>query len=143
MNKEKLNINRIEYPSKILLAWSEAIGGNHEIKDWLIKNGYPELGIFVHAIYNQDEARKWLVDKGFLHLMALVNGAEGKEDAVKWLEKNNFPILAKVAKAADGFYAERNWLLANDKLFAMIALRIKHIKDEIHENNSDYHRISL
>ncbi|MEI7596695.1 MAG: hypothetical protein WCK02_13175 [Bacteroidota bacterium] len=140
---KKLNIKRIEYPTKILIAWGEAIGGNHEIKHWLIKNGYPELGIFVHAVYNQDEARKWLVENDFPHLLALINGAEGKEDAVLWLEKFKFPTLAKVAKAADGYYAERDWLLVHDKLFAMIALRIKRIKDEIHEQNSDYHRISM
>lgn len=141
--KKKLNINRVEYPTKVLIAWSEAIGGNHQIKDWLVKNGYPELGVFVHAVYNQDDARKWLVDHGFPHLLALVNGAEGKEDAVKWLMNFDFPILARVARAADGYYAERDWLLANDKLFAMIAVRIKRIKDEIHENNCDYHRITI
>ena len=39
------------YSEKILLAWGEAIGGNLEIRDWLMKNGYPELGLFCFALY--------------------------------------------------------------------------------------------
>ena len=141
--QQKMKINRIDYPVKVLVIWSEAIGGNREMRDWLMKNGFRELAMFVYGIYNMDEARKWLMDNGFPHFMALLNGIEGKEDAVKWLEQHNFAVMAKVAKAADGYYAERDWLMQNDKLFALIAQRIKYIKDQIHENNSDYHRISI
>ena len=49
---------RFEYPPKILVAWGEAISGNGEIRDWLIKNGYPELGLFTFALRNKDDANR-------------------------------------------------------------------------------------
>ena len=39
-----------KYPVKILLAWGEAIGGNSEIRDWLIK-GYPGLIILFCTLF--------------------------------------------------------------------------------------------
>jgi hypothetical protein len=33
------------YPAKVLVAWAEAIGGNAAIRDWLLRNGYKELGL--------------------------------------------------------------------------------------------------
>ena len=35
-----------QYPVKVLVAWGEAISGNAEFRDWLLGNGYPELGLF-------------------------------------------------------------------------------------------------
>ena len=72
---------RLTYPPKILLAWAEAIKGNKEIRDWLIKNGYPELGLFTFALRNKRDAREWLVTNKFHHLMALISGVEGDEEA--------------------------------------------------------------
>ena len=36
----------VKYPAKILVDWIDAICGNSEIRDWLIKNGYEDLGLF-------------------------------------------------------------------------------------------------
>lgn len=138
----KVNIVKRVYPSKILVAWAEAIDGNLKIKDWLIKNGYPELGLFVHALHLQDEARDWLMKNGFPHLMATINGVEGKEDSVKWLDHFGFPTLALVARAADGNDSAMAFLLAKDKVFAVIAQKIKKVKDDIERNNSSHYRIS-
>jgi len=131
-----------EYDNKILLAWGEAISGNSKIREWLIKNDYQELGLFVHALYNQDDARDWLMKNGHSHLMALVNGAEGNTDAVKWLNKNGFTIMAKVALAADGNSEAFKWLRENDLLFATIAKKIKEVKDKIEEDNWDAHKLN-
>ena len=49
---------KTEYPAKVLLAWGEAISGHVGLRDWLIRNGYPELGIFTFALRNKDDARK-------------------------------------------------------------------------------------
>ena len=89
-----------QYPVKVLVAWGEAISGNAEFRDWLLGNGYPELGLFVHALHNQDEARAWLLNEGFPELMALCNGAEGKGSAVQWLRNHDHPVLALMALAA-------------------------------------------
>lgn len=134
---------KLQYPAKILLAWAEAIKGNNEIRDWLIKNGYPELGLFVFALHNQDEARIWLMKNKFPHLMALINGAEGNEDAVQWLEKAGFTVLAKVALAGDNDLEAFEWIKHRDPLFAKIALEIRNVKNEIEDNNVDPHKFSF
>ena len=133
---------RLTYPPKILLAWAEAIKGNKEIRDWLIKNGYPELGLFTFALRNKRDAREWLVTNKFHHLMALISGVEGDEEAVKWLNRHGFKMLAKVAMAGDREVEVFDELRRTDSLFAKIAREIMIVKTEIEENNWDYHRIS-
>jgi hypothetical protein len=131
------------YPAKILLAWGEAISGNKPIREWLMKNGYPELGLFVFALNNKDDARKWLMDNGFPHLMALINGVEGNPGALEWLNKFGFDILFYVAKSGDGDEESYKKLLAaGHREFAVISLKIRYVKDEIERKNSDIHSIS-
>ena len=89
----KVEFKPIDYPAKIILAWSKAVEGNDEIMLWLKNNGYEELVMATYAIYLKDEARDWLVDNGYAHLMAMINAAEGNETAQKWLLKNNFLLL--------------------------------------------------
>lgn len=127
------------YPEKILVAWGEAISGNTEIRDWLMKNNYPELGLFCFALYFDKRASNWLL-KNAPHLLATIKGVEGKKEALIWLEKNGFHLLARVAKAADEDKNQMKWLMINDRLFALIAQRIKMIKDDIEEINNDVHR---
>jgi len=132
----------IKYPPKILVAWAEAISGNSEIRDWLIKNGYKELGLFTFALRNMDDARMWLMENGFPHLLALINGIEGNMQALQWLEANGYKTLSIIAHAADGKEGPKNWLLKNDKTLAMLALKMEYIKDEIERDNNDAHKIS-
>lgn len=133
----------MSYPAKVIVAWGEAVTGNKQIRDWLMKNGYPELGLFVFAVRNQDEARAWLMKNGFPHLMAMINGAEGKGEAVDWLMKNNLDILAHVALSGDGDDKALHWLKnKGHREFAMLSLKIRYVKDEIEQGNNDIHRIS-
>jgi hypothetical protein len=74
------------------------------------------------------------------HLLATIKGVEGKKDAIRWLEINGFNLLAKVAKAADNDKEQMRWLMLNDKLFGVLAQRIKLVKDDIEEANNDVHR---
>ena len=67
-------------------------------------------------------------------------GVEGKKDAIHWLEINGFKLLARLAKAADNDHDQMRWLMLNDKLFGVIAQRIKLVKDEIEQTNNDIHR---
>ena len=131
------------YEAKILVAWSEAIAGNGKIRDWLIANGYKELGLFAFALRNQDEARLWLMKNGYPHLMAVINGAEGNENAIKWLITNNFRPLAYVALSGDGYVSGERWLFDNGhKELARVAAKVRAVKEEIEEDNNDPHRIS-
>ena len=128
-----------KYPEKILIAWGEAISGNREIRDWLMKNNYPELGLFCFALYFDKRASEWLI-KNAPHLLATIKGVEGKKEPLRWLEKNGFHLLACIAKAADGDQEQMKWLMTNERLFGVIAQRIKMVKDDIEDANNDVHR---
>ena len=127
------------YPEKIIIAWGEAISGNIELRDWLMKNNYPELALFCYALYFAKRASDWLM-KNTPHLLATIKGVEGKKDAIHWLEINGFKLLARLAKAADDDNYQMRWLMLNDKLFGAIAQRIKLVKDDIEQANNDVHR---
>lgn len=129
-----------QYPLKVLVAWGEAISGNAELRDWLLGNGFPELGLFVHAMHNQASAREWLLNEGFPELMALCGGAEGDARAVQWLRNHDHPILAQMALAADNDDdAMRELLEQNERIWATLALKIRSVKNGIEERHNDWH----
>ncbi len=130
------------YPAKIILAWGEAISGNTEIRDWLGKNGYPELYTFVFALNLKETAREWLMKNKYPHLMALIQGVEGNEKALDWLNKNGFEVLFHIAKAGDGDTSSLEWLKVNQRDFAHLALKIKARKDQIQLDHDDVHKMS-
>ncbi|MFZ1617725.1 MAG: hypothetical protein WAT41_10290 [Flavobacteriales bacterium] len=133
---------RLNYPAKILVAWGEAISGNAQIRDWLITNGYPELGIFVFALHLKADARKWLMENGHPHLMAVIRGIEDDEEALKWLDANNMNVLRKVAESGGNDDAFQ-WLLKNDhRELAMLGLKMWSIKIQIEDDHNDPHKYS-
>ena len=132
---------RMEYPAKVLLAWGEAISGHAGLRDWLMKNGYPELGIFTFALRNQDEARLWLMKNGHPHLLAIITGVEGDKGALAWLEQNDFGVLKQVALAGDGDEEAFRWLVQHEhRELAVIAKKINKVKSDIDEEHSDPHK---
>lgn len=140
---EKANLKPLSYSPKILIAWAEAIGGNKDIRDWLMENGYKELAMFTYAVRNKDDARNWLMENGYAHLMALINAVERNQVALKWLQHFNFTILEKMALSGDGDEDAHRWLINNGhREFAYVAKKIQYIKDQIEDNNNDPHRIS-
>lgn len=133
---------RMEYPVKVLLAWGEAISGNAGIRDWLIRNGYRELGLFVFALHLKDDARNWLMKNGFPHLMAVIRGIEGDQKALEWLETHNMLVLRKVAESG-GDKEAFEWLLRNGhRELAMLGLKMWSVKMQIEERNRDPHKYS-
>ena len=138
---KKIILKQLEYPSKILIAWREAIGGNLEFRDFLIRSPYKELGIFCFAILNDKKSRKWLLDNNCGHLLATIEGIEGKESALVFLKKNGFDLLFHFARSADSWKDSQIWLQKKDKLLYAISLKIEFIKDEIELRNQDPHKI--
>lgn len=138
----KKSVKPFNYPPKILVAWGEAISGNRKIRDWLIKNNYPELGLFCYAMHNDNKSRSWLMENGFPHLLALLTGGEGDENAVKWLKHFGYKELAVMANIIDGEESEKEILEKNSPIFAIIALKIQRVKIEIAEKNSDPRQIN-
>jgi len=144
-NKKKINkasLKPINYPPKILLAWGEVISGNSKIRDWMMKNGYPELGIFYHALRNDVKAKEWLMKNGYPHLLAMISGGEGDQIALKWLEQFDFFILKHMAMAIDGHSGAKNWLMNHDKIYAGLALKMEIVKNEIDLKNNSPHTIN-
>jgi hypothetical protein len=135
-------LNPLEYPSKILIAWKEAIGGNKEITDVLLKSKYKELAVFCSALRNHEKSRKWLFDNQYAHLLATIEGIEGKERALVWLKRNGFELLFHFARSSDSWEDSQKWLQKKDKLFYAISLKIEFVKDEIDRLNDDPHRIN-
>lgn len=142
MNKESVKYKPLVYPAKIIIAWGEAISGNKEIRDWLAKNGYPELYTFVFALNLKETARDWLMKNKYPHLMALIQGVERNEKALNWLKQNGFETLSHIALAGDGDDYSLEWLKANHRDFAHLALKIKIRKDQIQLDHDDVHKIS-
>ncbi|MBP8823546.1 MAG: hypothetical protein KBH07_07870 [Flavobacteriales bacterium] len=133
---------RKEYPAKVLIAWGEAISGHAAIRDWLMRNGYAELGIFVFALHLKADARKWLMDHGHPHLMAVIRGIEGDEKALDWLEQHDMLVLRKVAECG-GEEEAFQWLLRQGhRELAMLGLKMWSVKMQIEDDHNDPHKFS-
>ena len=139
---KKIILKQLEYPSKVLVAWREAIGGNVEFRDFLIRSPYKELGIFCFAILNDKKSRKWLLDNSYGHLLATIEGIEGKDSALVFLKKNGFDLLFHFARSADSWKDSQIWLQKKDKLLYAISLKIEYVKDEIELRNQDPHKLN-
>ena len=139
---KKIILKQLEYPSKLLVAWREAIGGNVEFRDFLIRSPYKELGIFCFAILNDKKSRKWLLDNNYGHLLATIEGIEGKDSALVFLKKNGFDLLFHFARSADSWKDSQIWLQKKDKLLYAISLKIEYVKDEIEIRNQDPHKLN-
>ena len=139
---KKIILKQLEYPSKVLIAWREAIGGNVEFRDFLIRSPYKELGIFCFAIMNDKKSRKWLLDNSYGHLLATIEGIEGKDSALVFLKKNGFDLLFHFARSADSWKDSQIWLQKKDKLLYAISLKIEYVKDEIELRNQDPHKLN-
>jgi hypothetical protein len=139
---KKIILKQLEYPSKVLIAWREAIGGNVEFRDFLIRSPYKELGIFCFAILNDKKSRKWLLDNNYGHLLATIEGIEGKDSALVFLKKNGFDLLFHFARSADSWKDSQIWLQKKDKLLYAISLKIEYVKDEIELRNQDPHKLN-
>lgn len=133
-----------DYPSKVILLWSDALLNGGASRDWLMQNEYQELGLFCFAIRNDQKAREWLMSNGHPHLMAMIAGAEGDKNAVLWLVKHGYEMLAKTARAADNDDDAMLWLVTEnlpDMLALAKAMRI--VKNNIEADNNDVHKITL
>jgi len=139
---KKLILKQLEYPSKVLVAWREAIGGNVEFRDFLLRSPYKELGIFCFAILNDKKSRKWLLDNNYAHLLATIEGIEGKDSALVFLKKNGFDLLFHFARSADSWKDSQIWMQKKDKLLYAISLKIEFVKDEIELRNQDPHKLN-
>ena len=115
------------YPVKILMAFGCTFEpGSDEIFEWLMKNGYPELGAFSRAIQGEAKAKEWLlIDKD--------------ENAEEWLLRNHFEVDLAFARAINCDDDATEWLEKRDlQVFVIIAKKIRKYLDDKY---LDYHKI--
>ena len=60
--------------------------GGEEFFEWLMRNGYPELGALSNTIQGDHEAKDWLMEHGFPHLAAIDSVIDKEAKAEEWLE---------------------------------------------------------
>lgn len=131
-------MEKLYYPARIWLAFGEAVTGNTEIVEWLMKNGYPEVAALAHAVRGSEEATAWLFMNKFFHLAALDAAIDENVQAYRWLQANKHPLLAVFADACRGKQAAISWLNENNlEAFVMIARKIKYLRDN---TTFDYHK---
>ncbi len=128
----------LEYPVKILVAFGESIKGNEEIHEWLLNNGYPELGALSNAIRGSDDAFKWLM-KFKPELAALDSAIDNDPKALLWLNVHKLYFLEVFADACRGKKEALQWLGKKDlKVFLRLAQIIKDFRDR---QTYDYHKM--
>jgi len=135
-------IKPLNYSNKILVAWGEAISGNSEIRTFLIKNGYKELGVFCFALTNDRKSIQWLIQNGYPHLSALIKASEGDNIALKWLHDCKMDLLKFMALAIQGDKKALKWLNNKDPFAGQLAHKMKMVKDHIEERNNSVHQIN-
>ena len=135
-------IKSLNYSDKILVAWGEAISGNSKIRDFLIKNGYKELGVFCFALTNDHKSITWLMQNGYPHLSALIKAAEEDQQALKWLHEYKFDVLKFMALAIQGDKNAMLWLNKKNPFAGQLAHKMKLVKDHIEERNNSVHQIN-
>ena len=128
------------YPVKILMAFGctfEPEGD--EFFEWLMRNGYPELGALNHTIQGDTKAKDWLMEHGFAHLAAIDSVIDKEEEAEKWLLKNHFEVNLAFARAVNRDDDATDWLVKNElQVFVIIADKIRNYLDDKYLN---FHKI--
>lgn len=130
-----------EYPVKILLLLELAVQGNVEPLEWLLNNGYPELGAFANAIRNDKMALQWLFSNGYPDLAALTKAIEDDYNAYIWLKKfkkDFYIILADAVQPKD--YAIKYLHEHKLEVFLRLCVIIKAVKDQQANDAWDYHK---
>ena len=133
---------QLDYPVKVLVAWGEAISGDRKMRDWLMKNGYPELGICIFALHLKPDARKWLMENGHPHLMAVIRGIEGDEKAFEWLDAHDMPVLRQMAEAGGDEEVLQQMIKEDHRVLALLGLKMWSIKMTIEDDHNDPHKFS-
>ena len=118
------------YPTKILLAFTEAVGGNEDLFEWLLKNGYHELALLSKSLRGGEASNQILIQKKFPQFAAFDAAIHGDLKAIIWLKKHKFVFLIRLADAARGTEIALNWFeKRNLKIFVMLAKKIKSYVD--------------
>jgi len=114
------------YPTKILLAFTEAVGGNEQLFEWLLKNDFPELALLSKSLRGGVRSNELLIIQNFPQFAAFDAAIHADPKAIVWLKKNDFIFLIRLAEASQGKKIALDWFENNNlKIFVMLARKIK------------------
>lgn len=118
------------YPTKILLAFTEAVGGNEDLFEWLLNNGYPELALLSKSLRGGETSNRLLIQQKFPQFAAFDAAIHADVRAIIWLKKHKFIFLIRLADASRGTEIALKWFeKQNLKIFVMLAIKIKSFVD--------------
>ncbi len=130
-----------DYDPKILLAFGESLKGDKKFTDFLMQNGFPELGALSAAIHSSTDALDWLLKNGYPEFAVLSHAIDSENEAIAWLLKYNCHFLSVFAAACRKEEKAIKWFVDNQQeLFISI---IKTIHKELlfqSWDSSDVHR---
>lgn len=129
------------YPSKVILAWSEAVNGNEPITKWLISNGYPELISCLDSFRGNENADKRLMKSGHPEFVAFVEFINGSKKAKEWLEQFGFDLFITIGDFVNEEDGSAKKLMATGaKEVIIFAQRLKKFVTEIDFDANDVHK---
>ncbi len=132
-----------KYPTKILIAFGEALDGNIEIYKWLLNNGFPELAALCSAIHASRDALSWLL-KHHPILAILSNAIDGEKHAINWLIKHQQDFLLKFADACNSDQQAKKWFAENNlDIFNTLANKINEVLKQQKRDRFDYHKFNF
>lgn len=105
-----MNQGLLKYNVKVLLALEKAIEGKDAFFQWLVENGYPELGAFSNFLHDDPGAEKFLVQTGNGWLGLLSHAIDGDQRAREWVRVNLHQANLMFALACREDEKAQSWL---------------------------------
>lgn len=131
-----------QYEPKILIAFTEAVGLNHKIHQWLLENGFPELAALASSIQCDIDAFNWLLKNGYPHFAAFSNAIDEDKAAYQWLVDHEFTLLAIITDAAYLNPEALGYLRTHRlEIFTRMALEIRKLKESQHKDYDFYYKM--
>jgi len=105
-----MNQGLLKYNVKVLLALEKSIEGKDAFFQWLVENGYPELGAFSNFLHDDPGAEKFLVQTGNGWLGLLSHAIDGDPRAREWVRVNLHQANLMFALACREDEKAQSWL---------------------------------
>ena len=100
----------LSYNVKVLLALEKSIEGKDTFFQWLVENGYPELGAFSNFLHDDPNAEQFLVKTGNGWLGLLSHAIDGDKRALAWVKMHLHQANLMFALACREEEKAQSWL---------------------------------
>ncbi len=136
---QKVSMKPFVLHPKECLAWIQALEGNIDFLGWA-KLEREDIYHATKAIFLENDSRDWLVKNGYPQIMAMIHAAEGDVKAQAWLKQFKMDELYHMAMAVEDEAESWNWLkMHSTEAVFLLTKAIKKRKDDIEHNHNDIH----